>query len=98
MGGCGLGLGGCHGHHSGQVVQVYTTTITILREEGTEGGRERGREKGREEGREGGKEGGRKGGRETCMGYNTIASRMQASGKRRRILHRRPRLCIVPIH
>ena len=25
-------------------------------------------------------------------------SRMQASGERRRVLHRRPRLCIVPIH
>ena len=27
-----------------------------------------------------------------------ITSRMQASGERRRVLHRPPRLCIVPIH
>ena len=28
----------------------------------------------------------------------TNTSRMQALGERRRVLHRRPRLCIVPIH
>ena len=30
--------------------------------------------------------------------HANISSRMQASGERRRVLHRRPRLCIVPIH